>query len=172
MHRLPRGALAIAATVAGACTHDLIAPAGAPVSASVTVSPQPGATGVSRGAAVTVAFNYAMDSASCAGRFALLVGDSSGPAVPGRMTWDSTYHHMTFTPDSMMSPGTGYDVELRDGMMTRDSLMPNSGMGMRGMGAMSGIQHLMPGGPMLFDQPPPGATRTAYGMRWSFATGT
>ncbi len=170
MKRYSRSALAMAAILAGACIHELTAPVGAPVSASVTVSPLPGAAGVARSAAITMAFGYAMDTASCAGRFAMHLGDSAGPVVPGRMTWDSTYHRMTFRPDSLMLPGTPYDVELRDGMMTRDSTMANSAMGMRGMGAMSGTQHLMPGSPMILDQPPSGATRTANGMRWSFTT--
>ncbi len=127
---------------------------------------------------VAVTFDRSMDSASCAGRFTLRAGDSSGAMVPGRMTWDTTYHNMTFLPDSMMAPGTTYFVRMRDSMMTHDSMMSGGSMGSGGMGGggmMGGTgsgQHLMPGSPMMFDQPPAGATRTSNGMMWSFTTGS
>jgi hypothetical protein len=169
--------IVVAGVLVAACSHEAMAPAaGAPISAHVTVSPLPAASGVPRSSTIQVTFDRAMDSASCAGRFVLHTGDSSGVMVPGRMTWDTTYHHMTFVPDSMMAPGTPYFVLVRDSMMTRDSTMGGGSMGTGGMGGggmMGGTgsgKHLMPGSPMMFDQPPTGAIRTSDGMMWSFTT--
>ncbi len=160
--------------VAAACAHDATSPTAATVvTASVVVAPAPGAPDVARNGSVTVTFNYPMDSASCAGRFAMRQRDTSGAVVPGRMSWDSTYHRMTFAPDSMLAGGTRFYVQMRDSMMTRGYMMGDSAMGMGGAGMMGGTgggQHQMPGAPMMFNQPPAGATRTGGGMQWSFTT--
>lgn len=137
-----------------------------PVVASVTVSPAPGATGVARTAFIMVQFDTAADSASCVSRFAVHMGDTSGVVVPGRMMWDSTYRRMTFAPGSMLSAMTTYSVYMRDSMAT---LGPTMGDGMGGMG---GGQQRGPGSPMMFTQPPAGATRTGDGMVWVFTTGS
>ncbi len=159
--------------VAAACAHDATGPTAATVvTASVVVAPAPGASDVARNGSVSVTFNYPMDSASCASRFAMRQRDTSGAVVPGRMSWDSTYHRMTFAPDSMLAVGTLFYVQMRDSMMTRDYMMRDSvGMGGGGMmGGTGGGQHQMPGAPMMFNQPPAGATRTGGGMQWSFTT--
>ena len=165
--------LALMVAVA-ACAHDTTAPTMATViTANVAVSPAPGASDVARNGSVTVTFNYPMDSASCASRFAMRQRDTSGALVPGRMNWDSTYHRMTFAPDSMLAGGTRFYVQMRDSMMTRDYMMSDSAMGMGGGGMMGGTgggQHQMPGAPMMFNEPPAGATRTGGGMQWSFTT--
>jgi hypothetical protein len=169
-------ALVVAGGLAGACSREgSKSLEGAPVSGSVAVSPAPGTTGVQRNAAVAVQFDYPMDSASCANRFAVHMGDSSGVTVPGRMMWDSTYRHMTFVPVTMMAPGTRYVVTMRDGMMTHGSMMSGDARGMGGGGMMGGTgggQQRMAGSPMMFDHAPSGAMRAGAGMVWFFTTGT
>lgn len=174
MQRFAAFTVMLATALVTGCSRDATAPVpSTPVSASVAVSPAPGATAVSLSAPVTVTFNYPMDSASCAARFAVMRGDSTGALVGGRMTWDSAYKHMSYAPDSMMAPGTTYFVTLRDSMMTQGFMMSDSAMGMGGGGGMmGGGQHWMSSAPMMFNQPPLGATRTATGMRWSFTTGS
>ncbi len=158
--------LAPIAALVAACAKDTTGPsATTPVTASVAVTPAPGATGVSRSAAVMVVFSTAVDSASCLGRFSVHMGDSLGMVVPGRMTWDSTYHRMTFTPDSMLQLSTTYLAYMRDSVMTLGGMMGGD------MGGMSGGSQQGPGSPMMFTQPPAGATATASGMLWTFATG-
>ncbi len=83
------------------------------------------------------------------------------------MTWDSTYHHMTFTPDSLLDSLTSYAGYMRDSMMTLGPMMSG---GMGGMGGMGGGQR-GPGSPMMFTQVPAGATFTPSGMAWIFTTG-
>ena len=163
----------LAGALVTACSREVMGPtSGAPISATVTLSPMPGATDVSRGAPIEVHFGNAMDSTSCASRFTLHRGDTSGVAVPGRMTWDRDHQHMRFMPDSMMAPGTQYYVHMRDSMMTRESMMSGSTIHMGGMGGVEGGEHRMSGSPMMFDQPPAGARRARDGMRWSFTTGS
>lgn len=139
----------------------------ASVSPVTAVSPAPGAAGVPRQPTIAVRFGHPMDSASAVGHFAVHMGDSSGPIVPGHMTWDSAYRHMTFVPDSMLAPGTMYSVYMRNGMMTRGTMMGSGG----GMGGMGGTGHGMSASPMMFNQAMPGAATTGGGMMWSFTTG-
>jgi hypothetical protein len=178
MRTLQVVALVAVGGLVGGCSRKASTPGeGTPVSSVVALSPAPQATSVPRGAAIGVEFGYPTDSASAAARFTVHMGDSSGPVVPGRMMWDSSYRHMTFVPDSVLSPGTTYTVYMHNGMMTLGSMMGGESTGMGGRGGMGGMRGMaggrpgMPGSPMMFSQAMPGAMRTGAGMMWSFTTG-
>lgn len=133
----------------------------APVSASVPVAPAPNAADVSRGDTIRMWFDMPVDSASCLNRFTLHMADSTGEAVPGRMTFGDGYRHMMFVPDSLMRAGTRYFAHMRDSVMMREG-MHDSGMG----GQMDG------GRVMMMGDIPAGAMRMRDGMGWSFTTGS
>jgi hypothetical protein len=153
--------LAAGMLVAAAGCSESSGPMGAPVSASVTVAPAPNAMNVSRGDTVRMGLDMPMDSASCVLRFTLHMGDSTGVAVPGRMTFGDGYRQMMFVPDSLMRPGTRYFAHMRDSVMMRD------GMHDDGMGGQMGGQRMM-----MMGDIPAGATRMRDGMGWSFTTGS
>jgi hypothetical protein len=131
-----------------------------------------GVSGGGRQPTIAVQFGHAMDSASAVGHFAVHMGDSTGPIVPGHMTWDSTHRHMSFVPDSMLAAGTRYSIYMRNGMMTRGTMMGGGSMGMGGGRGMGAAGRGMAASPMMFNQAMPGAATTGGGMMWSFTTGS
>lgn len=148
-----------AAALAAGCTSST-SPYDGTVTPSVTVSPAPNASGVSRGDSIEMMVNMTVDTASCRSRFTLHVGDSTGAAVPGHMRYGDGYQQMMFVPDSLLRPGTRYFAHMRDSVMV--------GNGMGGMGMMGRQNTMMI---MMFTQPPSGATRMGDGMGWYFTTG-
>jgi hypothetical protein len=126
------------------------------------VAPAPNAVNVARGDTIRMWLDMPVDSTSCAMRFTLHVGDSTGPAVPGRMLFGDGYRQMMFVPDSMMRPGTRYFAHMRDSVMMRRA-MHDDGMG----GQMMGGSWMMMTGQM-----PQGAVRMGDGMGWAFTTGS
>lgn len=153
-----RGVCVLMAT--GACA-DMAGPAGS-VQASLAVSPAPSAINVGRGDTVRVTFPMAVDSASCAQRFLMHRGDSTGPLVMGRMGFTDGYRHMMFVPDSTLLAHQAYFVHVRDSMMTYGGM---SG----GMGGMGGG---MGGSRQMIMVPPTGGMRMHDGAGWSFTTGS
>jgi len=151
---------AVALLAAVGCSPDDQAPAAGPT-VSLAVAPAPGSMGVARDDTVHLWFPMAMDSASCADRFRLHVGDADGSMVPGRMLRENDGRHVMFVPDSLLAPGQRYTAHLRDGMRA----VSGGDMGGMGMG---------PGGPTgepLTLMPPPGGHRMVDGVGWEFRTG-
>ncbi len=152
-------ALLIAA--AGTACVNSTMPGSSTVSASVTaVSPTPNTLSAARGDTVVMTVSMPMDTASCRSRFTLHMGDSTGAAVPGHMSYGGDYTRMMFVPDSLLQPGTRYFAEMRDSVMVGDGMG-----GMSGSGMMGG-QHQT----MMFAQMPTGAIRMQSGMGWYFTT--
>jgi len=159
MTRTNRLLVVVALAGLAACS-DTAGPATAAVSVSA-VAPAPNAANVARGDTIRMWLDMPMDSASCAMRFTLHVGDSTGTVVPGRMTFSDGYRQMMFVPNSLMQPGTRYFAHMRDSVMMRGGMHDN------GMGGQ-----MMGGGWMLMTgQMPQGAVRMGDGMGWSFTTG-
>jgi|SRR5579859_2456512 len=157
---------ACALVLATGCS-DMTGAGGGSVRASLTVSPAPLAANISRLDTVQITFPMAVDSASCAQRFLMHRGDSTGPVVMGRMSFTDGYRHMTFVPDSIMLAHQAYFVHVRDSMMTYGGTSGGMGGGMGGMGGgMSGTRQMM----MMV--PPAGGMRMGDGAGWSFTTGS
>jgi hypothetical protein len=133
------------------------------IDVTASVSPGANATAVPRTAVMTMDAGLVMDTAFCAGRMLLHVGGSTGPLVPGRMTWENGNRRMVFRPDSLLAPMTTYFVHVRDSMMTSDAMAGSmmSG-GMTGSGGMHSMTM----------QPPAGGMRMGDGMGWTFTTGS
>jgi Big-like domain-containing protein len=142
----------------GGDTTAVLAPVSTPV---LALRPAPNASSVSRRDTVMLQLGVSMDSASCASRFHLQMGDSTGAMVPGHFAYGDAYRRMMFVPDSMLQAGSTYFVHVQDGMMSGGTMMGGGGMG-------SGMQS---GTPMMLDQPPAGAMRLSDGMGWTFTTG-
>lgn len=145
--------------LAGACTG-MTEPAATTVTVSA-VFPAPDAGGVGRGDTVRLWMDMPMDSAGCATRFSLHVGDSTGAEVPGRVVFGNAYRQMMFVPDTPLLPGTRYFAHARNGMIMRGGMHDDGRGGMMGGGGMM----TMSGGL------PPGAVRLSDGMGWAFTTG-
>lgn len=154
---MPRISAATALLLLAACSDSTMPGTNVIVSAT---SPAPNATGVSRGGTIGLLMDMPMDSASCAMRFTLHRGDSTGAEVPGRLQFGDGYRRMMFIPVSLLEPGTLYFAHMRDGM-TMGSGMHTNGMGGQVMG----------GGRMMMGSLPAGAVRMGDGMGWSFTTG-
>lgn len=141
----------------GACSEPMSGNVSVTVSAT---SPAPNAMGVTRGDTIGLLMDMPMDSASCAMRFTLHRGDSTGPEVSGRFSFGDGYRRMMFIPDSLLEPDTRYFAHMRD------SMMMGSGMHANDMGGQ-----MMGGGRMMMGSLPAGAVRMGDGMGWSFTTG-
>ena len=126
------------------------------------VTPLPNTASASRADTIRMWLDMPMDSASCATRFTLHMGDSTGPAVPGRMTFMDGYRQMMFVPDSLMRPGTQYFAHMRDSVMMREPMHAN---GMGGMMAEAGMG-------MMTGRMPAGVGRMSNGVGWAFTTGS
>ena len=87
-------------------TRDEIAPS------VIATSPANGATGVSTTAAITITFNEAMDAATINATNITMRVTSSGTAVPGIVTYNTTTHVATFTPSSPLIQNVGYTVTV------------------------------------------------------------
>src|SRR6266542_3227026 len=87
-------------------TRDEIAPS------VIATSPANGATGVSTTAAINITFNEAMDAATINATNITMRVTSSGTAVPGIVTYNTTTHVATFTPSSPLIQNVGYTVTV------------------------------------------------------------
>ena len=152
--------LALVALAGVAACWESMGPGMTAVSVSA-LFPAPDAAGVARGDTIRLTLDMPMDSAGCAARFTLHVGDSSGMAVAGRILFGDGYRQMMFVPDSLLEPGTRYFAHLRDGMVMRPGMQGNSMGGMMDGGGMM----------LMAGQMPRGAVRMAGGMGWAFTTG-
>lgn len=157
---MPRLTVAVLALGAVSACADKSSLGTAAVSVSA-VLPGPNSTGAAPADTVRLTLDMPMDSASVVTRFTLHMGDSAGPAVPGRMMFGSGYRQMMFVPDSPMQSGTRYFAQMRDGVMMGATGSSSQTGGMMGGGAQM----------MLTGQMPPGAMRMTGGMGWSFMTG-
>lgn len=158
-YRMIRAFFAVAALLALAACADATMPGATTVNVSA-IAPAPNASGVARGDTIRLWMDMPMDSASCAMRFSLHRGDSTGAEVPGRLRFGEGYRQMMFIPDSLLAPGTRYFAHMRD------SMMMGSGTHMDGMG-----RQMMGGGRMMMGSLPAGVTPMSDGMGWSFTTG-
>ena len=150
---------AVAMVLVAACVND----GAREIAVTASVSPTPGATEVSRAAAITVNTNVVMDTAYCRGRMMLHLGDSTGPIVATGLMSTSDQTGVVLTPDSTLAPHTTYFVHVRNLMMTRHGMMDGGSM-MSGGGMMTG-------GHRLLMQAPTGGVPMSDGMGWSFTTG-
>lgn len=123
------------------------------------VSPAPNSPAVARADTIRLWMDMPMDSATCAMRFTLHRGDSTGVEVPGRLRFGDSYRQMMFIPDSLLEPGARYFAHMRD------SMMMGSGMHADGMGGQ-----MMGGTQMMMGSLPAGVVRMGDGMGWSFTT--
>lgn len=137
---------------------------GMAVTVTASVSPAGNATGVSRSTVITMDAGMPMDTALCAERMLLHLGDSAGPLVPGTVTWEDGNRRMVFRPDAPLAPNTAYFVHVRDSMMTTGGMTD----GMMGGGGMMGSSDMH----SMMMQPPTGAMRMGDGMGWIFTTGS
>lgn len=140
-----------------ACT-DSNMPAGSTVNVSA-VAPAPNAQNVARGDTLGMVMDMPMDSASCAMRFTLHLGDSTGAEIPGRLLFSDGYRRMMFIPDTLLAPGTRYFAHMRDSMMMGGAL---HGDGMGGQ--------MMGGSQMMMGSMPAGVVTMSDGMGWFFTT--
>lgn len=154
VYRLAVGATVL--SVAG-CRDGMTGVALIPVAA--VVSPAPGASEVARDGPVTMDVPMAMDTAGCAGRMLLHVGDSLGPLVPTHMAFADGGRRMAIHPDPVLAPRTTYFVHVHDSMATA------GGTGMMRGGMCASCRQ------MMVLEPPAGAVRMGGGVGWAFTTG-
>ncbi|MGD2067172.1 MAG: Ig-like domain-containing protein [Gemmatimonadota bacterium] len=167
----------------GACSggDSPAAPGASETTALLSIVPTGGATDVDPPATVVVGFDHPMMPGMEA--YALLHrGDVTGPEVPGAWRLSDDLRTLTFTPASLLQPGTTYTIHLGGGMMDADgrhvdfdahgdrmggvwaspAMMGRGMMGSGMMGGAVGDRHMGPG----WQHP----TNGSYGMVFTFTT--
>ena len=102
--------------IGGACSSDATGLPDGEAAALLSVSPDPGSTGITVNATVEVTFDHSL-MAGMEAYADLHEGDLTGPVVEGTWTLSEDRTVLTFTPAQPLLPATNYVIHMGGGMM-------------------------------------------------------